>query len=82
MKPEWKRECTRLDIPFDLLHLRERDERTVEVTEGHTPCVLADTDQGLEMLLDDQAIRACEGDPRRLIDAVEQALVSRGWSPG
>jgi len=44
--------------------------------------VLADTDQGLEMLLDDQAIRACEGDPRRLIDAVEQALVSRGWSPG
>jgi hypothetical protein len=81
MKPEWRRECSRLEVPFDLLHLRERDARVAAASDGRVPCVLADTDDGLVVLLDDAAIRACDGDPRRLVDAVEHELAERGLVP-
>jgi hypothetical protein len=40
-KPEWNRFTEALPVPFDLVHLNERDERVRAATIGLTPCVVA-----------------------------------------
>ena len=61
-----------LPVPLDLLHLDEQPPALAAFTAGRTPCVVAETDAGLVMLLDPGALAALGGD----VDAFEEALRS------
>lgn len=66
-----RRACS---VPFELVHLDERDPETRAFTEGRTPCVVGFTREGPRMLLDDAALRRCGGDVERFRSALDAAL--------
>lgn len=81
-KDEWKRCRAELAVPFETVHLDERDEALEAFTEGRTPCVVAETKDGFEMLVDDAELRACAGDPEDLVAAIERNASRLGFELG
>jgi hypothetical protein len=77
-KSEWKDQRTCLGIPFDTVHLDERDAALVTATEGSTPCVVADTAHGYVTVLDPDDLEACTGS----VDALFERLRTRGAELG
>ncbi len=52
----------RLDVPFETVHLNERDAPLRELTDGRTPCVVAIHDDGeMSVLLGSDELGACGG---------------------
>lgn len=76
-KPEWRAKCESLPVPFRAVHLDERTPEERNASEGHTPCVLAHTAGGVELLLGPDALETCAGDPGALADAIDAALAAR-----
>jgi hypothetical protein len=70
-KTTWKQCKATLTVPFETVHLDERDANLAAFTEGRTPCVVAETGAGLVMLVTDAELRSCDGSPESLIDVVE-----------
>jgi hypothetical protein len=77
-KAGWKACRDSLAVPFETVHLNERDADLVELTDGHTPCVVAETDHGSVILLESDDLTSCDGSPERLVDAVVAAAADRG----
>jgi hypothetical protein len=77
-RADW-RECRDgLAVPFDTYH---RDDQPVEVrtaVAGLAPVVVADTDQGVVLLLGPDALDACAASAERLVAAIEVAVVEAG----
>ncbi len=71
-----------LPVPFEIVHLDERTPAAVEASEGRTPTVLAETDEGLVELVDRETLDRLDRDPQFLVAAIEDAVVARGldWS--
>lgn len=69
-KAEWKECRARLPVPLVTVHLNERDRTLRSFTENRTPCVVADTTDGLVMLVDDAELTACAGSPECLVAAI------------
>lgn len=69
-KDEWKRCRSRLPVPVVTVHLDERDEAMAAFTDGRTPCVVAETADGLVMLVESDQLAACDGSPTCLVDAI------------
>ena len=76
-KPAWRTASATLPVPFRAVHLDERSPAETAASEGRTPCVLAHTARGAEVLLGPAELQACEGDPGRLVDALQRALTGR-----
>jgi hypothetical protein len=78
-KPAWQ-QC-RLEIPvhFETVHLDERDDGLAALTEGRTACVVADLGDRREILLGPEDLDACHGEPEALVQALNDAVASRGW---
>lgn len=73
-KASWKACRASLPVPFETLHLDERDPALAALTDGAVPCVVARTDAGDRILLDAEALERCAGDPERLIASIEAAM--------
>jgi hypothetical protein len=69
-KQTFRRCRASFEVPLELVHLDEQDEVTRRVSSGRTPCVIVITDEGPRMLMDSEALGACEG----RVEAFEQAL--------
>ena len=69
-KTKWKRMNDRLLIPVETLHLRERSSKMIAFTEGKTPCVIAEEEGILRMLVDAKDLESCYGD----VDQFEKKL--------
>ncbi len=71
---EWKELAGRLPVPITLVHLNERTEEMQRASEGMTPCVLAEVDGRLVVMLGPADLDRCHGDVGafevRLRDAV------------
>ena len=80
-KERWKQCRTDLAVPFDAVHLDEQDEPLAAFTDGRTPCVVAETSEGLVLLVDDAELRSCDGSPDALVTAIERELRSSGLGP-
>ena len=76
-KAQWRTERERLPVPFTAVHLDERSPAEAAASEGRTPCVLAHTDDGVEVLLGPPELTACDKDPAALVAAIETALAAR-----
>ena len=76
-KAAWRAERERLPVPFTAVHLDERSPEETAASEGRTPCVLAHTDAGVDVLLGPEALAACHKDPAALVAAIDAALAAR-----
>jgi hypothetical protein len=81
-KAEWKQCRARLPVPFETVHLNERDDHLRAFTDDRTPCVVAATPGGLVMVVDDDELRSCSGSPNSLIDAIEERAANLGLALG
>ena len=61
MKEDWKEWAASLDVPFELVHLNEQPPGLAAVTEGCTPCVVAEGDEGFTVLLGPERLEAAGG---------------------
>lgn len=77
-RPTWEACRTSVPVPFEVVHLDERTPEVRAASEGNTPCVLAHTDDGVQVLLGPTDLEACAKDPARLVTAVEQAVDEGG----
>ncbi|MEV0588757.1 hypothetical protein [Nonomuraea sp. NPDC050310] len=77
-KTEWADYVACLGVPFDVVHLNERPAEIAAFSEGRTPCVLAETDDGLRMLLGPADLDAAGGDVDRFAVALSRAASSAG----
>ena len=81
-KAAW-RECRdALPVPFETVHLDERSPEVRAATDGLTPCVVAETDDGLVVVLGSEALDACAGDPEAMVSALDAALAAHGLDLG
>ncbi|HMS62771.1 MAG TPA: hypothetical protein PKD63_10860 [Solirubrobacteraceae bacterium] len=81
-KARWRAERERLPVPFTAVHLDERSPAEAAASDGRTPCVLAHTDAGIELLLGPAELSACDKDPATLVAAIETALAARDSDRG
>lgn len=72
-KSEWKRCRDTLPVPFDTFHRNDQPAEVREVTGGRAPVVVAETEGGMLVLLDDAEISAARGAPELLMSAIEAA---------
>ncbi len=77
-KSEWKRCRTQLPVSVITVHLDERDEPLRALTDGLTPCVVAETDDGPVVLLGEYDLVACAGSPERLVAAIASSAARLG----
>jgi hypothetical protein len=75
-KAEWRACRDQLPVPFETVHLDERWPELEAVTEGRTPCVVADTDDGLAIVLGPDELASFDGSPHALSAAL--AAVASG----
>lgn len=77
-RPVFDQLAAELGIPFDLLHRDELDPaRAAVAVEAGLPVVLIEVGGRRDVLLDDEALAACDGDPQALFAVVRDALRSR-----
>ena len=86
-KAQWAAMVRDLGVPFELVHLNERDDGVRAVSAERTPCVLARTrDRGLVLLLGPADLDDLGGDvaafAARLAGAVEEAGLAWPRTPG
>lgn len=67
-----------LPVPLQNVHLDERSPEVARFTDGHTPCVVAHTAEGLVMVLDAATLDACEGSVTRFRAALSAAMSELG----
>ena len=75
-KSEWRGMCTRIGVPVERIHLNERDDEARRASDGRTPCVLAEVDGRLVLIMTSDDIDACDGSvsefERRLADSMAE----------
>jgi hypothetical protein len=77
MKKEWKAFTASLDLPFELVHLNEQSPELAAITEGSTPCVVAESTAGFRTLLGPKQLEAVGGSVglfRELLREVRKAV--------
>jgi len=81
VKGEWKRCREGLPVPFDTFHRDDQPDEVRLATGDQAPSVLAETADGLVVLLDGPRIELAGGEPQRLMQAIEAAAraVSLDW---
>lgn len=77
-RPEWQACRSGLPIPFDTFHRNDQPAEVRALLAGQYPAVAAETDDGWTLLLDDEALEACDSSPDRLVVAIEAAVERAG----
>ncbi len=77
-KSEWKACVQGLPVPFDTVHRDAQPPALAALTRGEVPCVIAETDRGMHVLLDAAALEACGGAQSALAAAIEAAVDALG----
>lgn len=66
-----------LPVPVEVLHRDEQDAALRELTEGRLACVVARTEDGLEVLVERDELASCEGRVERLAALLHPRLEGR-----
>ncbi len=77
-KKSWTRCREGLPIPFDTFHRDDQPDEIRRATGDQAPSVLAETAEGLVVLLDGPGIESANGEPQRLMLAIEGAARAAG----
>lgn len=74
---DWQRCRDGLSVPFDTYHRDDQPDAVRTATADGTPAVLAETGDGIFVLLDPDELEVCGGSPQRLVDAITLAAGRR-----
>lgn len=74
----WDDYVAGLPVPFELLHRNERSEAVHAATDGHEPCVVADTSDGRVVMVLDSAQLDAAADVNGIAAALDTAFAARG----
>jgi hypothetical protein len=77
-RPEWTEACSRLPIPFELMHRNERSEDVMRACADGVPCVLARVDGDLVTLLGPTELEECAAGVDRFDDRLRAAAAAHG----
>ncbi len=80
-KPGWDTWRCAQTVDVDVVHLNERSAEVVQATEGATPCVVAHTDHGLEIVVSAEELESCGGDIGSFSAQLDAALDERDLHP-
>ena len=61
-------------VPFNLVHLNEQTDGLQSVTDGMTPCVVAETSEGFEIILYSDDLENCNKKVQEFQDKLDIAL--------
>jgi hypothetical protein len=76
-RPEWRDAQTQLPVPFVAFHRNDQPAEVRLATGDQAPAIVAEfTDGKLEVLLDGDALAACEGSPQQLVDRILELVTS------
>jgi hypothetical protein len=76
--PEWSDVACATGVPFDLVHLNERSAEVATFTANESPCVVAETTEGLTMLLRANDFTGLSGDAGAFLVALRSAVDASG----
>ena len=74
---DWREARDALTVPFVTYHLNDQPPAVRAAAGGVAPVVVAETDDGVVVLLGPDDLESCEASPARLIDAVRHAAEER-----
>lgn len=77
-RPEWKAGRAALPVPFDAFHRDDQPDAVRVATNAAAPVVVADTDQGIVVLLGSRELEACGGSVDALAVALDDAVARAG----
>ena len=72
-RSDWKACRAGLPVPFDTYHLNDQPDAIRAVLGDHAPAVVADTDQGLVVLMGPGDLEQCDSSPEQLSAALTDA---------
>lgn len=82
-RADWRTCRDGLAVRFDTYHRDDQPEQVRRATGGAVPVVVAETDDGMVVLLGSADLEACEGSGDLLVTAIENAVVRSGLAwPG
>lgn len=81
-KGEWKRCRDELPFAFDTFHRDDQPAAVREATGDAAPVVVAETTDGIIVLLDGSQIESARGEPEHFIELVEKAALEAGLTWG
>ncbi len=81
-RPDWIACRAGLPVPFDTYHRNDQPPAVRELLVDRTPAVVADTENGLILLLGPDELTACGASPDRLVEALTDAAEKQqlSWS--
>lgn len=77
-RSDWRAARDALPVPFETFHLDDQPDQARACTGGRAPVVLAQTAEGLVLLLGPAVLDACNGSPARLVEQLDRAMASTG----
>jgi hypothetical protein len=77
-RSEWNAYVAGLDVPFETFHRDDQPDEVRAATAGRAPVVVAETSEGVVVLLDATKLDACAGSIEHLRVAVDAALAREG----
>ena len=80
-RADWQACRAELPVPFDTYHRNDMPE-AVRQLGAALPAVFVETDAGIEVLLDPEALATCAADPEALVLAMRHGLAGRGLVDG
>jgi hypothetical protein len=77
-RADWRACRATFPVPFDTFHRDDQPDAVRRVVGTVLPSVVAETDDGVVILLDPAALDACNGSVDRLAEAIDAALTRLG----
>jgi hypothetical protein len=77
-RPEWVACRAGLPVAFDTYHRNDQPDTVRDASGDTTPVVVAETEQGLTVLLSPAELDACKGSIDEMVAAIERAAARLG----
>ena len=72
--PQWRDCQSQLPIPFEFYHLDDQPKEVATASDGQTPCIIAETESGYEVIMKDEELRPLAGKPQTLVEQLKKHL--------
>ncbi|MCP2507490.1 MAG: hypothetical protein NLN64_04265 [Candidatus Thalassarchaeaceae archaeon] len=59
-KKDWKEFVNNLGAPMELLHLNERSNELIEISDNKTPCIVSEVNNKLEIIITSEELDICK----------------------
>jgi hypothetical protein len=75
-KKEWKEFVNNLEVPMELLHLNERSNELMEISDNKTPCVVSKINNKLEIIITSEELEICKKSVDKFKEIINNKLLT------